>query len=70
MPKPAPVWTKRAPVIEKAENKIAHTIAIFRAVEVLAELCETDAERAALLKILQGAAALKEQALTERRRVG
>lgn len=65
---PNTVWTKKAAAIEKAENKVAHTIAIFRAVEVLAELCETDEERSALLTILQGAARLKDMALNERRR--
>jgi hypothetical protein len=65
---PNPVWTKKAAAIEKAENKIAHTIAIYRAVQVLAELAETDEERAALLLILQGAARLKDMAQHERRR--
>lgn len=64
---PNMAWTKKAAAIEKAENKVAHTITIFRAVEVLAELCETDEERAALILILQGAARLKDMALTERR---
>lgn len=62
-----PVWTKRAAVIERAENKIAHTIAIVRAVEVLALLAETDEERDALLLILHATIRLKEQAQRERR---
>jgi hypothetical protein len=64
---PNPGWTKRAAAIERAENKIALTIALFRAVEALAELSETDEERAALLEILRAAARLKAQALRERR---
>lgn len=63
-----PVWTKRAQEIERAENKIAHTIAIIRAVEALAELAETDEERDALLLILQGADQMKQVALHERKR--
>lgn len=67
MTKPAPVWTKRASAIEKAENKIAITIGIIRYVGALAELCETDEERAALLDILRAANRLKQGALIERR---
>lgn len=64
---PNPAWTKRAAAIERAENKLAHTIAIVRAVEVLGALAETDGERRALLAILDAVAQLKSQALSERR---
>jgi hypothetical protein len=63
-----PTWTKRASAIERAENKIAHAIAIVRAVEVLAELATTDEERDALLLILHATIRLREQAQEERRR--
>lgn len=66
---PNPVWTKRAAEIERAENKIAHAIAIIRQVEVLAELAETDEERGALLDVLRAAATLKRTALRERQGV-
>ena len=62
-----PAWTKRAAAIERAENKLAHVIAIVRAVEVLGALAETDRERRALLDILTAVAQLKTQALTERK---
>lgn len=51
--------THRARRIETLENKTALLIDIFRAVEVLAELADTDEERQALLLILKGAARLK-----------
>lgn len=65
---PNPAWTKRATAIERAENKVSHTIGIIRHVEALAELAESDAERDALLQILRGAAALKQLALLERKK--
>lgn len=61
--------TKRAAAIDRAENKVATVVGIFRLVEVLAELAETDEERDALLLILQGAARLKDLAVTERRSI-
>lgn len=64
---PNPAWSKRAGAIERAENKIAHTIAIVRAVEALAALAESDEERAQLIAILRATERLKALAQNERR---
>ena len=61
--------TKRAAAIERAENKVAHTIGIIRHVEVLAELAQTDEERNALLLILRGAAQMKTLAQSEKEQI-
>jgi hypothetical protein len=65
---PNPAWAAQNALIDQSEEVIALCIAIYRAVEVLAERHHAPEDEIELLNILIATAKLKEMGLTMRPR--